>query len=364
MTMNNILMTSNVCFIGVGQGGGNIANQFHKMGYTTFYINTSNTDLDTINVPKQYKYCPPAASGTSKNRALAQGYFAKYEELIVQLIKARLSSFRHIFVCASTGGGTGSGMIPVMLRSFIDNIPGITFGAILGLPSLKESYKVKHNSQECIAEIQEIDGLGATYIIDNQAALVDGIRLPISSVDDTFANCLNDFLSISQASREGVIDEKEILTMLSISGYSLFANLNKTGKSLKDKVSINNVMPPTVKGCRQIAYHLNDDRDLIQDDVESVFGKPPLDLMSYSKELPPFAAIFGLEFPIGKMNQIVDSSISDQATIEDDNIEQVVNPIVIEVEEFVDPVLKIRKDRDTGARFKKKLSNMIDLNSL
>lgn len=361
--MSNILMTSNVCFIGVGQAGGNIANQFHKLGYAPFYINTSQTDLDTLDVPKQYKYCPPVASGTSKNRALAKGYFKKYEELIVELVKSRLGSFRHIFVCASAGGGTGSGMLPMMLESFINNIDNTTFGAIVSLPSLKESYKIKHNAQECIEELQSIDGLGAIYMIDNQASISQDVKIPVSTLDSIFANRLNDFLSISNVSKKGVIDEKEILTMLSIEGYSVIANLDRNGKTLDDRVYIDDITPKANPSCRQLAYNLNDERDFIQDDVHKKLGRATLTLETYS-DVPPFVAGFGLDFPITKMNEIAESSTQDRIAIEDNTIEQIVNTKTFTVEEYVDPVLKVRKDKEISNKVKKKLSNMIDINTL
>ena len=39
----------NFGFIGVGQCGGNIANEFNKLGYKSIAINTSNTDLMKLN---------------------------------------------------------------------------------------------------------------------------------------------------------------------------------------------------------------------------------------------------------------------------------------------------------------------------
>ena len=359
---NNVLMLSNVCFIGVGQAGGNIANQFSKLGYTTFYINTSQTDLDTIDVPKQYKYCPPAASGTSKNRGLAKGYFKKYENIIIEIVKARLGSFRHIFVCASAGGGTGSGMLPMMLESLSENIKDITFGAIVSLPDLKESYKIKHNAQECIDELKDIETIGNTYIIDNNACFMGNVRSPLENIDSLFANSLNDFLSVSHASKKGVIDEKEILTMLAINGYSVIANINSNAKDKKDKVVISAIMPKPNSVALRLAYNLNDDRDYIQDEVEALLGKASLSLSTYS-DMPPFVVAFGLDFPMEKMNQISESANSDRIIMEDSALDKIVNTTQVVVEEYIDPVLRVRKDKDISSKLKKKISDMVDINN-
>lgn len=360
---NNILMTSNVCFIGVGQAGGNIAHQFSKLGYTSFYINTSQTDLESIDIPKQYKYCPPVASGTSKNRQLAKGYFRKYENVMIELIKSRLGSFRHVFLCASSGGGTGSGMLPIMIESFSNNLKDMTFGAIVSLPDLKESLKIKHNAQECISELKDIDTIGATYIIDNQSAITDGVRTPLENIDEEFAIMLNDFLSLSHVSKKGTIDEREILTMLGVNGYSAIAHLSKAGKQSKDKVFVSSIMPKPDSPAVQLAYNLNDERDLLSDDVSKIFGDGTLSLHAYT-DMPPFVTAFGMDFPVSKINEIIKSFNDDKAKIEDAALEHVVKENDFIVEEYIDPILKVRKDKDISNKLKKKLSDMVDINTL
>ena len=44
-------------FIGAGQGGGKLAEAFSQIGYSRVgVINTADQDLETVNVPKKFKF--------------------------------------------------------------------------------------------------------------------------------------------------------------------------------------------------------------------------------------------------------------------------------------------------------------------
>jgi len=100
------------CFIGVGHAGGKLADLAWKLGYRRVCaINTSEQDLDALStIPDAQKLRIGESSGAGKDRSVGRTAAKESAEDILDLMRRSFGpSFERIIVCASTGGGTGSG---------------------------------------------------------------------------------------------------------------------------------------------------------------------------------------------------------------------------------------------------------------
>ena len=73
-------------FIGAGQGGGKLAEAFHKIGYARVgAVNTADQDLATVDVPKKFKF--GEQQGAGKDRSIAKQAFLNQKEDVIDFFK-------------------------------------------------------------------------------------------------------------------------------------------------------------------------------------------------------------------------------------------------------------------------------------
>ena len=104
-------------FIGAGQGGGKLAEAFSQIGYSRVgVINTADQDLETVNVPKKFKF--GKQQGAGKDRSVAKSAFADHKEDVVDFIKQSVGTdIDRIFVTVGAGGGTGAGVCSELIKT-------------------------------------------------------------------------------------------------------------------------------------------------------------------------------------------------------------------------------------------------------
>ena len=112
----------NIGFIGVGQCGGNIVNEFAKLGYTTIAINTAQSDLDKLsNIHIENRLLINfGIQGAGKNPEIGENAFIQHNEEILKLVEQAFSDMDIIYVCAGLGGGTGSGIAPIFTQVLLE----------------------------------------------------------------------------------------------------------------------------------------------------------------------------------------------------------------------------------------------------
>ena len=211
-------MKKDIGFIAIGQGGGNIGQLFEEAGHTVLNMNTAPQDLATLTKAK-HKYLIKGGEGCNKDRdkakVLVMNDFDEISNRIEQTLKEE-----YLFAIFTAGGGTGSGASP-MLIDLLRRKTGKTIGAICVLPSREEPLKTFINCYECFKELEEIDGIGATFILDNKKA-------EKFQVNKDFVDLFGSFIDIpNQQSFRGNIDVAEIKTMLSVRGAAIISKLTK-----------------------------------------------------------------------------------------------------------------------------------------
>ena len=111
-------------FIGLGQMGGNETKSIHAKGYSSVMAaNTAQSDLDGLDIPEDCKYHILGGYGSSKERKKAKQLLAENNcenfDLLINEIKERFGDCRIIFLMGSSGGGSGSAMLPAIKKRLL-----------------------------------------------------------------------------------------------------------------------------------------------------------------------------------------------------------------------------------------------------
>lgn len=366
--MKKSLMASSVAFVGIGQGGGNIADCFRELGYTTFYINTSALDLKTIDASKSFKYQIPLAQGCSKDREKAKSYTKDYYGVMCDVIASKLGNFSHVFFCFTMGGGTGSGITPLFAKNLIKRTPDMTFGAICALPSLNESPKMKHNAWGCYKELKMIGGLGNVYFLNNERAFQNGKQvIPFREFNMSFAKKLHSLLCLASANKNGNTDESEILTLLQMSGNTIISEIMPKGKT--NKRIIPDISLAEVDGyCSYLAYGIKDDTFFAQEEAEEEFGHPAVDFKAYLDDeaiedgVNSFVIAFGLPFPDNAIQEIAEKYKGYVEELKETTREMSMSILDdLDIGDFLDPSTKRQQEIDLAKKAFSILDELDDL---
>lgn len=216
-------MRDTICFISVGQGGGNIGELLAQEGYKVLAINTSEEDLSTLkNVGAKYHI--KEGTGCSKNRTTAKYLFTNDMENIISKIKSFTDGFEFVYLIFSAGGGTGSGISPVLSEVLMQDVfveedehgkyTNKYLGIVTILASEDDSPQARENTITCMNEIMSVDGLSGVWCIKNTS------KRSLQSTNRTFVNILTNVLDIPERdkSSDGNVDKSEIIRTLSAGG--------------------------------------------------------------------------------------------------------------------------------------------------
>ncbi len=103
-------------FVGLGQMGGNEIKSIYAKGYSVMATNTAQSDLDGLDISEECKYHILGGYGSSKERKKAKQLLAENDfenfDLFINEIEERFKDCRVIFLVGSSGGGSGSAMLP------------------------------------------------------------------------------------------------------------------------------------------------------------------------------------------------------------------------------------------------------------
>lgn len=256
-------MKERILFECIGQGGGNIGELFVEKDYVCHFINTSNTDLETINVNPSLKYHIPRAFGCNKNRRKAIEYAREYNRHIIDTIDNSFSTQDIVFFVLTLGGGTGSGIAPLILDYMSKKHPDKYYGAIVVMPSLKEPIVQLNNSVEAFKQIRSIENLRTLFILDNDSC--DDIL----ELNKNFVNNFDRLINITKPHKKGVIDGAELEELITCKGVSVMGSfeIHEHNFKFKDKMF---AMYKT--SCEYIGLSVCDDTNI--ELIEKHFGTP------------------------------------------------------------------------------------------
>jgi len=163
-------------FIGAGQGGGRLAQTFHRLGYRRVCaVNTAEQDLATLNIPN--KMCLGTSGGAGKNPAAARVAFKERQEDVLDFMRRSFGpTLDRIFVCAGAGGGTGAGTAVHLVDTAIELQKSLRctsekVGVIVALPKMAEGKRVAANAYNTLTDLLCLVENGAVsplIVVDNE----------------------------------------------------------------------------------------------------------------------------------------------------------------------------------------------------
>lgn len=214
-----------VTWIGLGQAGGNITQIAEvKYGYSAICINTSKEDLLSLKNIK-YPIWIENGIGAAKDRKSVIRLMSESIDDVVSKIDTLVTGDIAIIVF-SGAGGTGSGSSSFICRYLVGQ--GKIVVPVVVLPSDNESAKSHANTYDCLAELSQIDGIGGTFLLDNEN-VEDKF-----SINGKFVADMDALLGLNHSSQYGNIDEAEIRTLLSCPGVSVISRCSKTKSTASD----------------------------------------------------------------------------------------------------------------------------------
>ena len=282
-------MKSQIGFIAVGQAGGNIGLLFEKCGYSVLFLNTYQEDLTTLKDAK-HTYKIKDGEGCNKDRDKAKDLVINDFEAILEQIKEKLTE-QYIYIIFSAGGGTGSGASPMLIDLMIQNTDK-KVGAVIIIPSKTESLKTYINMYECFKELEEIDGIGATFILDNNKA--DNL-----SINKKFVDLFNAVTEVPlHRSIRGNIDTAEVKEMLYTRGAAIISKVSKDSTPMPRVIkSIHDNIFAPIEEDRVIKYiGLSAINSIDVSEIIKETGKP-LDIFQGSNPINNICILSGLTFP-------------------------------------------------------------------
>ncbi|MDT0160296.1 cell division protein FtsZ [Bacillus sp. AG4(2022)] len=223
--------------IGLGQAGGNIADEFAKRDFYTAAINFSSTDLNSLeHVEKRLKLI--GSEGIGKQRADALSLMNNNWDLAVNFVKENFShsSVEIILIPFSCAGGSGAGMAPVLLSLLTEAMPEKIFVAAPILPDLKEAYTNQRNALETFEDLSQ---LGISILpIDNEKAKSTipnyGKNQLYKKVNERTVDLIESLISYTDRhSKYGILDKKDLKTIFSQPGMATIGETDLSALSPK-----------------------------------------------------------------------------------------------------------------------------------
>lgn len=292
-------------FLGLGCYGGKQAKEFISMGYKGNAANGSAQDLKALcNIPVFHLN---GFDGFGGHRERALDCLARNEDFLefVENIEENI-----VFLLFGGGGSTGSGCATILADMLLrdkdeDGNPKKTVCPVIALPSADEATKKHLNAYDTVRELQELEGLGATFFINNN------IEKDYAFINGTFARLLDTFLSNDSYGELNNFDESERMEMLRDSGsmvLSLMKNVTEPSIML-EKLTKNGIFAPIEanKICEHIGiiHAGKDNRDIEASEIISEVGKPKNIFEGYNSR-STLISVSGLDFPVSHVSKLGD----------------------------------------------------------
>jgi cell division GTPase FtsZ len=218
-----------ISFLGLGQGGSNIADQAAKYGFYSASMNFSQRDLDSLeHIDEKLRLKLVGSEGIGKQRGEAISLMSNNWDLAINFVKENFShsSIELIFVPFATGGGSGSGISPVILQLLTESMPDKVFVALPIIPDKQESFISQKN---CIETFEDLSSLDICILpIDNDKAKStltnNGKNHLYTSVNEFVVSMIEKLVSYTEKnSKYGVLDKKDLKNIFKSSGLCSIA---------------------------------------------------------------------------------------------------------------------------------------------
>ena len=302
-------MKSKIGIICIGQAGGNIGVLMKNENFDVAFINSSKGDLDTLNVDTSKKHHITDGLGCAKDRATAKQIAQKDFSNINEFLNKSLGEKEFYYIVFSTGGGTGSGISPVLADILTTHL-GKKVGLITILPSVKDTLQAHINAYECVQEISNLKNICSTFVIDNNR------KYSMLQINEKFVKLFNKIFDYKKyETNKGNIDEAEIVKLLETKGMINISTCKNDETTNKLIENIKNDIFAPLENDSKIKYlglskGIKFDEELFSKEI----GKY-LDKFENSNKEYTLAILSGLTLPFKRVREMKDKILSEKETI-------------------------------------------------
>lgn len=279
--------------LGLGQCGGNIATLFEQKQYTTVYLNTSQEDLNAIK--GVHKIHIDGADGAAKDRRKVLRLATESFQNIIEKINSILTQ-KYILVLFSSSGGTGSGLSTPILR-YLSQTGKVCIPVVVLPDENIESAKACENAYNACAELMSIQGLGATFLLDNS-------NEDKFAINQKFVSEFDSFINLKNSSAYGNIDMAERKQILSCPGIAVIGKNSKTKSTAPEIVqSLHSGIYAKIES--KNAYYLGISTSNRSLDINSITKEfvGIYDVFSGISEATTIVIISGLQWPLKRIEK-------------------------------------------------------------
>lgn len=154
--------------MGLGQGGGNIAAEFHRRGYPAIALNTATSDLSSLSggtstLPPELCYYIgiEGYDGAGGDADYGRECIRRHAVSIRQRVELLAQPVDLVVICAGLGGGTGSAVAELLSELSELELPVVVLAT---LPTDHESAIAKVNAVRAVNELVAQSVLGFIFI--------------------------------------------------------------------------------------------------------------------------------------------------------------------------------------------------------
>lgn len=283
-------------FLGIGQFGGNVTRKFEEVGYPCVIANSSVEDLATRNAKNKLHF--RNGQGCHKNRKKSKALLKENLELLIDEVRSKMPAITTLFVCASSAGGTGSGMLAAVAKILSKQL-GINICVVTVLPNKSENFQSYANTVELFQELEKLDCIGSVFILDNSK---NRDKLKINEI---FFTHLDALLANENGGDYGCLDRSEIDNLLSTSGMAVISKLGKDNSDkLLTSLVTNNIYAP-IEPNKVIRYMgvMSCNSHVELDEIYSQVGTP-IDTYIGTNAPSNVCILTGLTLPKTRLNEI------------------------------------------------------------
>ena len=230
----------NVGIIGIGNAGSQVAATAIKQNIDAVVINSSENDLSTIS-NSIIKFPLGDLRGAGKNRTEAKKFLKESIKKILE--EENFQKFMDakdvVFITSSTGGGTGSGIAPILTQILKKSFPESYVIMIGILPTLDEAYSTQINTIDYLQELyKKVEA--PTYMLYDNDKMKD---LPSHIMMERINQSIVDDILVMQGTynyttKYSSIDEKDMSMILSTTGRLVVASYTNIKEKDLDTCSI------------------------------------------------------------------------------------------------------------------------------
>ena len=290
--------------LGLGCYGGKQTKEFIALGYKGNAVNGSEQDLKVLgDIPK---FRLEGFDGFGGHREKAEDCLVQNSAFInfVENIEEEI-----VFVFFGGGGSTGSGCATIVSEMLLEQDKGTKriVCPVIALPSQDEPIVKHRNAYQAVQELQELEGLGATFFINNDSGK------DYTSLNSTFTKFLDTFLTNDSYGELNNFDESERLEMLKDNGMMVISlmgtkdNQNLDQALLLQKLTKDGIFAPieSNKICENIAiiHAGRNNADIEKNSIIAEVGKPRNVFEGYNGR-STLVAVSGLDYPVSHVAKL------------------------------------------------------------